>query len=232
MEDNQSHPIFQRLSAKRHERVRLRRSLEIVEAEIRAYEDAWRLVNAPVAETAPEDANEGERRERALAPQWADMLRFIGERGKASLNDLMAYAADKEHGINRNTLRSQVSIYSERGWLDRVEVGTFRLTEAGAAKCGFDPALVFVVPGDGTASVKSELTEPQTELSSSAPNTPAPPVSRAAASVNARIYDHFRAGAHPDKPLLFGGTAMGLATSSPGNGALIFGGLGKSGKKV
>ena len=79
----------------------------------------------------------GRKRERQLQPQWVDMLRMIGEQETATLDDMEAYGELMGYNIKRNTLRSQVSIYANHGWLERVAQGEFRLTKLGEAKCGF-----------------------------------------------------------------------------------------------
>ena len=49
----------------------------------------------------------------------------------------MDWSVAEGAGFQRNTLRSQMSIYTDRGWLERVGDGLYRLTDEGAAKCQY-----------------------------------------------------------------------------------------------
>lgn len=135
------HPIQQRLADKLKERAALLRRLEVLDTEIKTWEEAWALVTKPMSAAPvarhPVASDTESKRERALQPQWADMLRMVGGQEAATLDDMEAYSDLMGYGIKRNTLRSQVSIYASHGWLDRIAQGKFRLTDLGAAKCGF-----------------------------------------------------------------------------------------------
>ncbi len=101
--------------------------------------DAFRELSA-VGDVAPNEGTSDvvrgvRKRTRPLKPVWRRILRYIGRRDKTSLDQIMRYSEQHNLGINRNTLRSQVSIYTSAGWLERVSEGVFRLTEAGAKKC-------------------------------------------------------------------------------------------------
>lgn len=77
-------------------------------------------------------------RERPLTDKWASVMQFIGRQGQASYDDIMRFASQEGHSITNNALRGQMSIYSnEKQWVERVSDGVFKLTEAGAEKCGY-----------------------------------------------------------------------------------------------
>ena len=122
-------------------RDKLRSQLDALDLEIRVLQEAATRIGGGMAARAPEPrsrrAGRGEVRDRALKTEWALVLQFIGERGPASLNAIMDWSEAEGAGIKRNTLRSQLSIYAERGWVERVADGVYRLTADGAAKSGF-----------------------------------------------------------------------------------------------
>jgi hypothetical protein len=123
-------------------REKLKSQLDAVELEIRVLQEAIaRLggVAAPAGDPRSRRAARGESRDRALKDIWVLALRFIGKADRASLDDIMQWSDADNIGIKRNTLRSQLSIYAERGWVERVSDGVYRLTASGAAKCGFVP---------------------------------------------------------------------------------------------
>ncbi len=121
-------------------RDKLRGQLEAVDAEIRVLQEALARMGgeqpAPTKRPKPQPSA-GSTRERALNETWRDALCFIGATEPASLDAIMAWSDANNKGIKRNTLRSQTSIYVERGWLTRMSEGVFGLTAEGAAKCGF-----------------------------------------------------------------------------------------------
>jgi hypothetical protein len=121
-------------------RDKLRSQIDALELEIRVLQEAAARINGAalsMPEMRPRRPARGESRDRALKAEWALALQFIGQSGTASLNDIMSWSDAEGAGIKRNTLRSQLSIYAERGWVKRVADGVYRLTDDGAAKCGF-----------------------------------------------------------------------------------------------
>lgn len=128
--------LSEMLSERERQRENLAAKLAAVDAEIRVLREAQDRMagNAPpMPRQGVAPSGDG----RALKPMWADVLCFIGSQEAATLDDIMAYIERKELPIQRNTLRSQVSIYTNRGWLERLGTAQFRLTMPGAAKCGY-----------------------------------------------------------------------------------------------
>lgn len=122
-------------------REKFRAQLDALDVEIRVLQEAAARIGGAVLPTASERerrAGRGEGRERALKAEWALALQFIGQAETASLDAIMKWSDAEGAGIKRNTLRSQLSIYAERGWVERVGDGVYRLTNDGAAKCGLD----------------------------------------------------------------------------------------------
>lgn len=70
-----------------------------------------------------------------LSPLWRQMLEFIGRQmdRTTSLDGMIAYADGEGLSVNRNTLRSQMSIYKSRGYVENPSFGTYRLTDKGMA---------------------------------------------------------------------------------------------------
>ena len=121
-------------------RDKLRSQLEAIDLEIRVLQEANARIGgapAPLGKSRSGRAPRGESRDRALKGSWTLALRFIGKAENVSLDDIMRWSDAEGIGIKRNTLRSQLSIYSERGWVERVSDGVYRLTASGAVKCGF-----------------------------------------------------------------------------------------------
>ena len=70
---------------------------------------------------------------RALSQTWRMVLTFVGEGGPGGRTSeaILGQSAAKDWGVQRNTLRSQLSLYVQRGLVERMAPGQFRLTEAG-----------------------------------------------------------------------------------------------------
>lgn len=105
----------------------LRRQLDSVSQRIHAIEAA-REALAHQQDVAPKT------RSRTLKADWADLLRHIGEVGGASLDDSERYLRSKNVAVNRNTLRSQMALYANSGWVRRIRKGVFELTAQGLKK--------------------------------------------------------------------------------------------------
>lgn len=80
----------------------------------------------------------GRRRPRALSETWQQLLRFVGSRPSetAEIDELWQEIRRSSLDVSRNTLRSQLSVYADRGYLERVSAGTYRLTDMGRRACG------------------------------------------------------------------------------------------------
>lgn len=82
--------------------------------------------------TRPSTSSSTERR-RKLSPTWVAVLQFMAasQDRSASLDTTMAMSQRKGLGIERNVLRSQMSIYGKKGIVEPVDLGSFRITVAG-----------------------------------------------------------------------------------------------------
>ena len=143
--------VLTRLAAKRTEVADARRKVELLEAELRGAEEIARLFDSvmplgdvPAARgdlghlaaeaTGSQSASLSDGR-RGFSSRWRNLLASMGPiyPGDMSLDDLEAKAAELGAPTNRNTLRSQMSIYADQGFVERTAKGHYRLTPAGGA---------------------------------------------------------------------------------------------------
>lgn len=121
---------------------KLERQAEAVRVELAAYERARSIVSGelPTRLQARPVATITVGRQRALKREWMQMLSFIAEQPQriASIDEMDEYATYKGLGIKRNTLRSQLSIYSgvDSGLLERVGPGRYGITDRGLSVLG------------------------------------------------------------------------------------------------
>ncbi len=112
----------------------LRQQLAMAEVELRAYEHAASLV--VIAPTPPAPSVQPPRLEspRASTPRqtghWAALLQEIGQMFPDSftIDDAVRIAEAGGYPVNRNALRSNLANYVNRGEVERVSQGVFRLT--------------------------------------------------------------------------------------------------------
>jgi hypothetical protein len=118
----------------------VKRQLRVFEAELDGYKAARSTLN---------EAGIGRRRIdedgpfRALSDNWRSILLQIGEGGISgmSIDEIELYQNNKGYGINRNTIRSQLSIYNGKGFLERVGGGRYSLTSLGNIVANQEPKI-------------------------------------------------------------------------------------------
>ena len=136
----QNDALRQMIAERQSRRDKLRGQLDALELELKVLNEVLVRIGSErpnSTEKRARSVSDQDSKERALKSVWAATLRHIGQLGKASLDALMAWSDLEGMGIKRNTLRSQMSIYGDRGWVERVSDGVYRLTDEGAVKCGF-----------------------------------------------------------------------------------------------
>lgn len=76
---------------------------------------------------------EGEGSGRSLSESWSRILAFIGtKRGQgASIDEIVDFAVQAGITVSRPSIRSQLSIYTNKDFLHRVAGGLYQLTENG-----------------------------------------------------------------------------------------------------
>lgn len=120
--------------------------LALVNAELRGFEMAARLFDKSISVT-PVDAvgpnrNKLDVETSATLPnirrQWRTLLSATAKTypGDLHLDDLEKLAFDIGVPANRNTLRSQLSIYAAHGVVERTGTGRYRLSPLGATAVG------------------------------------------------------------------------------------------------
>ncbi len=144
------------LTAKRDEASQARQrvydaqqKLALVEAELRGFEMAARLLDkntstAPssaVASATPRhirQASQSDSELPGIRRQWRVLLAATAKfyPSDMHLDDMERLSVDVGVPANRNTLRSQMSIYARHGVVERTGTGRYRLTPLGATAVG------------------------------------------------------------------------------------------------
>lgn len=147
------------------------RDIELAQVKIQALEEAKALIkgqdDAPATTVLQTNAG---RRGRPMSTAWRDGLKFMARRPDrtASIDQLSHYMEQAGHEMRRNSLRAQLSIYTNsRGWLERAGDGLYRITNSGLAEIGFEPEDGKTVYTDKTVEKTSE-----SESKESAPEEP------------------------------------------------------------
>jgi hypothetical protein len=104
-------------------------------AERRAYQDA--LDHLPIISGRNEDTRK-HGRSGVRSGNWRAVFEFIARRWPdPTTNDqMMAFALSNGLTISRQSLRAQLSAYTEKGSLERADYGVYRVTAQGAAELG------------------------------------------------------------------------------------------------
>jgi hypothetical protein len=126
------------------------------------------------------------KRTRALSDQWKAILVVVDQEsiidGSFTYDDLDRAAKRTGHEATRDTLRSQMSLYKQAGFVEAgPEAGSFRLTDAGRKAAGID--------GTDTGATAPNENE--------APNGQAAGASEAASSGGATPWPAFGSNPHP-----------------------------------
>lgn len=111
----------------------------IAEAELNAYEDALTLVGPAAKQKRPPRAPAGDMK-RPLKDIWLCVLKGMADRHpQTTSNDkIIEIAESGGFKLNRENLRSQMGQYNQRGIVERVTQGEYRLTDNGARLIGVD----------------------------------------------------------------------------------------------
>lgn len=134
-------PLLAKIASKRAELVKLDRQRETLMIEIKAYEDAARIVGLHPHQSEgvlhlmergrPSDAR---RRARGLSPMWSKVIGRLSDdphRHEFSYDDILEAGRQLGHEIKRNVARSQMKIYTDAGYVDRITSGRFVVTDKG-----------------------------------------------------------------------------------------------------
>ena len=80
--------------------------------------------------------NQKAGRGRKLDDKWKQVLIFIGNQGKASLDEIINFIQERNYPISRSNLRVQLNSYTQKDWVRRIAKSTYGLTESGIEKTG------------------------------------------------------------------------------------------------
>jgi hypothetical protein len=122
----------------------LQRNKAEIEAEIRAYKDVLANLLGTPPETVVQKSDIEQRLESLrtgttrISEGWRQILTKIGARhpNPTDIDDIRSIAKSVGHELSDETIRSQLSVYTARGWLERVSTGNYRLTAEGASAVG------------------------------------------------------------------------------------------------
>lgn len=113
------------------------RRVEMLRAELRGLELARDAMMGGVsAGSAPKRSPR--QFGRAISETWLHVFDYMSSQPgrSATTDELMQFIEREGLPIKRNTLRSQLSIYSSRGVLERIGPGRYRTTESGLSQLG------------------------------------------------------------------------------------------------
>ena len=136
------------VSAKRLELQEARHRVDILEAELRAWETALRIISKqdPAMTNrarllSSEQNRSSETTRRGINTNWRTILTVVVRHHQDifDLDDIEAASEKAGHPTNRNTIRSQMANYVNAGLVERVDQGRFRLTPSGAVAVGIVP---------------------------------------------------------------------------------------------
>lgn len=142
---------------------------EISSIKIKLLELEARLQGYLLAKSSIDEAETSRRRSnddgpvRPLSDSWRRVLAHIAslESNGASIDDIVTFVEKNNLQISRGSIRSQLSIYNKRGYVERVAGGRYRLSLAGAAiskpaEGSGDSSSVVEKPGSQRDSTESD----------------------------------------------------------------------------
>lgn len=94
------------------------------------------IVNGVFVEEKP--VSPVRRRQRSLTGHWQQIMQLVDSENGFSYDDLAEAVVAVGHDANRDTLRSQMSLYKGGGLVEPVGNGLFRLTDVGRRAAGMD----------------------------------------------------------------------------------------------
>ena len=129
--------------AKRQALTDARTAVTVLEAEVRTYAEiaallergraTWRPAEPAAKARTPGPARSLRKKPKAMIRALAALYPQVHT--LASLADAMGQAG---HATKPGTLRSSISVYVKRGFVERVAPGVYRVTQAGGAAAGVD----------------------------------------------------------------------------------------------
>ncbi|MCK2057121.1 hypothetical protein [Methylobacterium sp. 37f] len=115
------------------------------EAEIRAYRDVLQHVSGGGSEFPPvDDEVDVKAASSRISDTWREILVEVAKAYPAalSIDDFRDIIRKLGRDVSDLTLRSQLSLYKQRKWLNNVGTGLYKITEKGAEAVSY-PVLIF-----------------------------------------------------------------------------------------
>jgi hypothetical protein len=131
--------LSNQIAAKKSELAQANRRIEVLRAELATLERVARLLGASsdshvvtLSRRSPDDGQPTKRR-RSLSATWRAILTAMAQEPERafSYDALLQLAADKGYPTTNPTLRSQMSIYQKRGFVERVSSGEYSISSRG-----------------------------------------------------------------------------------------------------
>lgn len=130
---------LRRMEAKRRELDEARSRVVLLEAELRGWEDAAQAFGfnqvraAPESEAVKPEAHSGRRKRGLNARSKATLAGMAKDYPKdLSFDEIEQHSERAGFPVERATLRSQMALYANMGFVERIGSGRFRITLAGA----------------------------------------------------------------------------------------------------
>ncbi|HEU0042983.1 hypothetical protein [Sphingomonas sp.] len=127
---------------------------ELLSAEALGRSEAVEVIYAP------------RRRQRSLTGHWQQIMQLVDGDDGFGYDDLAEAVASVGHDANRDTLRSQMSLYKNGGLVESKGDGRFRLTEAGRRAAG--------IAGDQSPNENGPVSAGSDDRDGGGTNSPAP----------------------------------------------------------
>jgi hypothetical protein len=134
--------ILSRIAECRADKERLERELLVVNARLETYEDVLRLLPGASASsgtsTPTGELITAERRSRRISSGWKAVLQAVNtsDRSVFTIDNVLDAGRPVGFAPTRGNVRSQMAAYIDRGIIERVGQGHYRLTPAGEVEIG------------------------------------------------------------------------------------------------
>lgn len=133
--DAMSDALKARIIERRRDLAALDERRTVLIVELRAYEDALRLIEGESEDDrTPTESEPRESLVRSRSPKWTELLKELAARhpNAFTLDDAEIAAKRIDFHPTRGNIRSQMAMFVNRGILTRLGLGAFRFTDAGA----------------------------------------------------------------------------------------------------
>ncbi len=143
----------------------LQKNRREAEAELRAYKDVLNHFGAKddvIIENTNVDVSylgSATPRRTRMSDVWRNILTYMSANfpNSTDIDDVRKFCTVNGFDMSDDSLRSQLSVYTSRGWLERVSTGSYRPTQSGASAAG--ATIEAKSPGSETGNSDSDDSE-------------------------------------------------------------------------